>query len=132
MKRTHILTALSLVQVLFLTFHLCDDTLRARAGTPEAMGSTFVAVPVLVFFLYAAWLLAERRSGYIILLVQAVLSIGMPLIHMSGTYGVGGSKPTFFFVWTMFVLAVTGMFSMFLAVDGLRARHGSRDRQELT
>jgi len=120
MKPTRMLTALSLLQVLFMTFHLTDDTLRARPGTVEAMGSTFVAVPVLVFFLYAALLLVQRRSGLIIILVQSVLSIGMPLIHMTGTWGVGGSKPSFFFIWTMFVLAVTGLLATFLAVDGLR------------
>jgi hypothetical protein len=133
MTQNRILAVMSLLQIVFLMLHLTDDTLRARAGTPEAMGSTFVAVPVLVLWLYATLLLAERRSGLILILVLSLFSVGMPVIHMMGTYGVAGNKPegAFRFVFGLFVLAVTGMFSMFLAADGLRARRGSRDRQEL-
>ena len=126
MKPNMTLLLMSLLQVLFMTFHLTDDTLRARPGTVDAMGSTFVAVPVLVLFLYAALLLAERRSGLIIIVVQSVLSIGMPLLHMTGTFGVGGRQPSFFFIWTMYVLEVAGLFSIFLAVDGLRSLRASR------
>jgi len=124
MKQNLILTVMSLLQVLFMTFHLTDDTLRARAGTPEAMGSTFVAVPILVLWLYATLMLAERRSGHVIILVGSLFSVGMPVIHMMGPSGVAGRKPegAYFFVWTLFALAVTGMFSLLLAADGLRSR----------
>lgn len=121
MKQTDILRVVSLLQVLFLTFHLVDDTLRAPRGTPEAWGSTFVAVPVLVLWLYAALFLVERRAGLVILLTLAVSSVGMPIIHMMGSSGVGGRQPAFFFIWTMYVLAVAGLLSLLLAADGLRS-----------
>jgi hypothetical protein len=124
MKRNLTLTVLSVLQVLFLTFHFTDDTLRARPGNLEAMGTTFVAVPLLVLWLYAALFLVERRAGLVILLTLAVSSIGMPILHMMGTYGVGGRQPAFFFIWTMYVLAVAGLLSMLLAVDGLRTGTG--------
>lgn len=138
MKQNPTLTVMSLLQILFMTFHLTDDTLRARAGTPEAMGSTFVAVPILVLWLYATLMFAGRRSGLVIILVGSLLSVGMPVIHMMGPSGVAGRKPegAYFFVWTLFALSVTGMFSLLLAVDGLRSRQGAsrggRNQQELT
>ena len=121
MKHNLTLSVLSLLQVLFLTFHFVDDTLRAPRGTVEAWGSTFVAVPLLVLWLYAALFLVERRAGLVILLTLSVSSIGMSLLHMQGSWGVGGREPAFFFIWTMYVLAVTGLFSLLLAADGLRA-----------
>ncbi len=122
MKQAQILTVLALLQVLFLTFHLTDDTLRAPRGTPEAWGSTFVAVPLLVLWMYAALFLVERRAGLVIVLTLSVSSIGMSLLHMAGSWGIGGRQPAFFFIWTMYVLAVVGLLSIFLAVDGLRTR----------
>jgi hypothetical protein len=64
-----------------MTFHLTSDTLRARAGTPEAGGSTLVLVPVLVLWLYGTLVLAERRSGYVIMLLGSLFALGMPVIH---------------------------------------------------
>ena len=60
MKHLRLLIIMSLLSILFTTFHLTDDTLRARAGTPEAGGSTLVAVPVLVVGCMERWFL---RSG---------------------------------------------------------------------
>ncbi|HYX70488.1 MAG TPA: hypothetical protein VE825_15240 [Terriglobales bacterium] len=138
MRHNLTLTIMSLLQILLMTFHFTDDTLRSRAGTPEAMGSTFIAIPILVLWLYATLKFAERRSGLVIILVGSLLSVGMPVIHMMGPSGVAGRKPesAYFFVWTMFALGVTGMFSLLLAVDGLRSRQGasrsSPSQQELT
>jgi hypothetical protein len=130
MKHNRILTVMSLVQVLFMTFHLTDDTIRARPGSPEAMGTTFVAVPILVFWLYATLLLGERRSGQVIILIGGLISVAMPVIHMMGPSGVARSNPegAYFFIWTLFVLAVTGMFSFLLAADGLRSPRAGQAR----
>ena len=129
MKQNRILVVMSLLQIVFLMLHLTDDTLRAKAGTPEAMGSTFIAVPILVLWLYATLLLVERRSGLVLILVLSVFSVGMPAIHMMGTYGVAGNKPdgAFGFVFGLFVLAVTGLFSALLAADGLRSPRAGRE-----
>ena len=121
-KHNLTLSVLALLQVLFLTFHFVDDTLRAPRGTVEAWGSTFVAVPLLVLWLYAALCLIERRAGLVLVLTLSVSSIGMSLLHMQGSWGIGGRQPDFFFIWTMYVLAVAGLLSIFLAVDGLRSR----------
>ena len=56
-----------------MTLHLTSDTIHAKVGTPEAGGSTLVAVPILVIWLYGTLVLAERRSGYMIMLDGSLL-----------------------------------------------------------
>ena len=124
MKNNVMLTVASLLSILFMTFHLTSDTLRARVGTPEAGGSTLVAVPVLVVWLCGTLVLAERRSGYIIMLVGSLMALGMPVIHVMGAGGVfrgaiAKSSGAFLFVWTLHALGVTGMFSLILSARGL-------------
>ena len=124
MKHNTILTITSLLSILFMTFHLTSDTIHAKIGTPEAGGSTLVAVPILVVWLYGTLVLAERRSGHIIMLVGSLLALGIPVIHVMGAGGVfrgaiAKSSPAFLFVWTFHVLGVTGMFSLILSARGL-------------
>jgi hypothetical protein len=118
------LTISSLLSILFMTFHLTQDTLHARVGTLEAGGSTLVGVPILVVWLFGMLVLAERRSGHIIMLVGSIMAMGMPVIHVMGAAGVFHVDFTkhsgaFWFVWTLYVLGVTGMFSFILSVRGL-------------
>jgi len=124
MKQNLMLTTTSLLTILLITLHLTSDTIHARVGTPEAGGSTLVAVPILVIWLYGTLLLAERRSGYIIMLVGSVIAMGMPVIHVMGAAGIfhgqiARSSPAFLFVWTLHMLVLTGMFLLILSVRGL-------------
>src|SRR5438552_12957015 len=57
------LTITSLLSILFMTLHLTSDTVHAKVGTAQAGGSTLVAVPILVVWLYGTLVLAERRWG---------------------------------------------------------------------
>jgi hypothetical protein len=130
MKNNLMLTITSLLSILLMTLHATSDTLHARAGTPEAGGSTLVGVPILVIWLCGTMLLAERRSGHIIMLLGSLLTMGMPVVHVMSAAGVfhgavaGGSQP-FVFVWTLHALGIAGMFSFILAVRGLWSlRHG--------
>ena len=67
-------------------------------------------------------MLAERRSGYVIILLFSLLELAVPVLHMTGK-GVGGeiakSSGGFFFVWTLIALGVTALFSVILSVRGL-------------
>jgi hypothetical protein len=124
----------SLLSILFVTFHLTSDTLRARFGTPEAGGSTLVMVPVLVIWLCGTLLLPERRSGYIIMLVGSLMALGMPVIHAVGSANIVGrevpsSGAAFLFVWTLHVLGVTGMFSLILSALGLWSMRWGQSRK---
>jgi hypothetical protein len=86
MKNNVMLTIASLLSILFMTFHLTDDIIR---GMAKGGVSNLVAVPILVLWLYGTLVLAERRSGYVIILVGSLLGLAVPAIHMMGK-GVGG------------------------------------------
>jgi hypothetical protein len=116
MKHNVVLTIASLLSILLMTFHLTDDILR---GMSQGGVTIRVAVPTLVVWLYGTLVLAERRSGYVIIFVGSLLASGMPVIHMTGA-GIGRSSG-FFFVWTLIALGVTGLFSLILSVRGLRS-----------
>ena len=124
MKHNAMLTIASLLSILLVTLHLTSDTVHAKLGTPEAGGSTLVAVPILVIWLYGTLVLGERRSGHIIMLVGSLLALLMPVAHVMGGGGVfrgaiARSSPAFLFVWTLHALGVTGMFSLILSVRAL-------------
>ncbi len=123
MKHNRMLVITSLLSILFATFHLTSDTLRARAGTPEAGGSTLVAVPILVIWLYGTLVFGERRLGHVIMLVGSFIALLMPIIHVTagGVFqgAIAGSSGPFVFVWTLHAMGVTGGFSLILSVQGL-------------
>ena len=87
MKRNVMLTIASLLSILFTTFHLTDDIVR---GMEPGTLSNLIAVPILVVWLYGTLVLAERRSGYVIILLGSLLGLVVPVIHMKGA-GVGGA-----------------------------------------
>jgi len=134
MKReTLVLVIASVLSILFMTLHFTGDTIRARAGTLEAGGSTLIAVPILAVWLYGTLLLAERRSGLIIMLVGSLLAIGMPVLHVMFAAGIFNGQlarvaPAFLFVWTLHALGVTGILSLILSVRGLWGMRASRPR----
>src|ERR1700720_4309257 len=122
MKDSVMLTITSLLLVLLLTFHLADDI--ARGFEPGGLSNLVVTVLVSVVWLYGTLVLAERRSGYVIILLGSLLSLVVPIIHMKGkgvgvASGIANSSGHFFFVWTLLALGVIGLFSVILSVRGL-------------
>ena len=119
MKHNVMLTITSLLSILFFTFHLADDIVR---GFEKGGVSNLTAVPIFVVWLYGTLVLAERRSGYVIILLGSLLALAVPVIHMTGN-GVGGelakSSGAFFFIWTIIALGVTALFSVILSAHGL-------------
>jgi hypothetical protein len=119
MKDKVMLIIASLLSILFMTFHLADDIVR---GMEPGTLSDLIAVPILVVWLYGTLVLAERRSGYVIVLLGSLLGSLVPVIHMKGA-GVGGaiakSNGAFFFIWTLIALGVTALFSVILSARGL-------------
>ena len=121
MKQTGFLTAASLLSIVLMTFHMADDIIFKMS--PAGL------VNMLVMLIFAVWLygtlaLAERRAGYIIVLLGSILGVIVPYVHMRGTSGVmggaiGRSSESFFFVWTLLALGTTAMFSFFLAARAL-------------
>lgn len=121
MKQSSLLTITSLLTLLFLSLHHADDVVR---GFAPGKFSNLIVIGFMVLWLYATTLvMAERRSGYILILVLCLLGAGIPVIHMSGAGMSGGrianSKGAFFFVWTLIVIGSTGLFSVLLAAREL-------------
>jgi hypothetical protein len=119
MKRNVMLTIASLLSILFMTFHITDDIVR---GMEQGTLSNLIAVPILVVWLYGTLVLAERKSGYVIILLGSLLGLLVPVIHMKGS-GVGGaiakSSGAFLFIWTLLALGVSALFSVILSARGL-------------
>ena len=121
MKQSSMLTIASLLSVLFFTLHLADDI---RRGMEPGTLTNLTAVPIFVFWLYGTLVLAERRSGYIITLLGGLFALLVPLAHMRGKgVGINSNIPKFsghfFFVWVLFAIGVTGLFSVILSARGL-------------
>jgi len=121
LKRNDMLTIASLLSVLFVTLHTADDIVR---GMEPGTLFDLIAVPILVVWLYGTLVLAERRSGYVIILLGSLLGLLVPVIHMKGkgvgvASGIANSSGGFFFVWTLIALGVTALFSIVLSARGL-------------
>ena len=119
MKQSAILVITSLLSILLTMIHLADDI--ARGFSPRGLTNL---TPVLFWavWAYGTLVLAERRSGYIIVLVASLLASGLPVIHMTGRSGViAGAKSAggFFFALTLFVLGATAILSVILSARGL-------------
>jgi hypothetical protein len=120
MKHNTTLTITSLLTILFLIFHMTDDFLREGGLAVRGTGN-LVVIPVLAFLLYGTLVLAERKSGYIIMLIIGLAGLGMPIIHMALARNVianelARARGDYLFVWTLLALGVTGLFSLILSV----------------
>jgi hypothetical protein len=123
-KPSVLLTTASLLSILLCTFHLADDIVH---GWEPGTLRNLYALPILVVWLYGTLLLRERPSGYIVMLLGSLVSLGIPAIHMSGR-GIGIASRVantgghHFFVWTLITLGVSGLFSLLLSAQGLWRR----------
>ena len=117
MKENAILVVMSLLSLLLLTLHVTDDIVR---GISEAESSN-TALVVLVILLYGTLVLAQRRSGHVIMLLVGLMAAGMPVLHMRGAHypEIARSAGGFFFVWTLWALGATGGVTIILSVRGL-------------
>lgn len=130
MKHHTMLIIASLLSILLLVFHFTDDILR-EGGMAVRGASNLVAVPILFAWLYGTLVLAERRSGYIIMLVGSLIGMGMPVLHMVlartvVTNEIARARGDYFFVWTLLALGVIGLFSFILSVRGLWSRRWAK------
>jgi hypothetical protein len=117
MKQNAILVVTSLLSILLLTLHITDDIVR---GISKAESSN-TALIVLVVLLYGTLVLAERRSGHVIMLLVGLLAAAMPVMHMRGTHypDIAKSPGGVFFVWGLWALGGLGGLTAVLSVRGL-------------
>jgi hypothetical protein len=131
MKQSVLWTIASVLSVLFCSLHLADDIIR---GFEKGGLSNLFAVPIMVTWLYGTLVLAERRSGYIIVLLASILGAGIPVIHFQAAGGVAHgeiakSSGAFFFVWTLLALGACAVFSFILSAHGLWKLQRGRSRK---
>ena len=122
MKHDTTLTVTSLLSILLLSIHVSQDVVR---GADQWGRQSLIGVLILVVLLYGTLVLAERRSGRIIMLLGGLLAAAMPVIHSKVNLAKSG---TFFFIWTLFALGALGTLSVILALRGL-IKHESPDRR---
>ena len=132
MKHRVMLIIASLLSILLLTFHFTDDILR-EGGMSVRGAWNLIAVLILFVLLYGTLVLAERRSGYIIMLIGGLFGLGMPVIHMVLARTVvanelARARGDYFFVWTLLAVGVTGLFSFVLSARGLWSRQWGQPR----
>jgi len=123
MKHNVMLTIASLLSILLMTFHLTDDFLR-EGGLAVRGAWNLIAVLILFVWLYGTLVLAERRSGYIIMLLGSLFGSGMPVLHMILARTVvaneiARARGDYFFVWTLLAIGVSSLFSLVLSARGL-------------
>ena len=121
MKQNDLLSATSMLSVFLLALHISQDIVFGfdRAGLNHLVG-----VAILLVIACGAMLLRERRSGKLIMLLGGVMAAGMLPLHMRN-----GLRPEFLekdgallFIWTLYLLGVTGAFTVILAVQALGTR----------
>ena len=119
MKHQVTLKITSLLSILLFSLHLADDIVR---GFEPGDLSNYPGILILAVWLYATLVLAERRSGDVILFLASLLGSAVPVLHMKGA-GVGGKIATssggLLFIWTLLALGVTSLLSLILAARGL-------------
>jgi hypothetical protein len=120
-KHKVMLTVTSLLSILLFSLHWADEVARGiEPGTISASGGLLI----LFVWLCGTLVLAERRSGLVLILLGAILASGVPVLHMQGKGLVGGriaanSSGALFWVWTLIALGASGMISVVLSVHGL-------------
>jgi hypothetical protein len=120
-KQNDLLSVTSVLSVLLLALHISQDIVFDfdRAGLNHLVG-----VAILLVVTCGAVLLRERTSGKVIMLLGGLMALGMLPLHMRN-----GFRPEFLakdgallFTWTLYVLGVTGGFSIILAIQALFGR----------
>src|SRR5262245_17989820 len=130
MKDNVTLTVTSLLTLLFLTFHLSDEITR---GMEPGKLNMVIPIIVLAVWMYGALALSGRRSGYIIMLLGAIIGMGVPIVHMAAaglvSMRIANSRNAFFWVWQNFTLGVISACSLILAARGLWSLPWRRSRR---
>lgn len=115
-------TIMSLLSILFFSFHWADEVARGlEPGTVTAVWGLLI----LATWLSATLVFPERRWGRVIILLGSIIASAVPVLHMRGRglvlgrYGTTNAHAVFFWVWTNVALGVSGMSSLVLSVREL-------------
>lgn len=116
------LVVVSLATAALLPFHVAGDVAR---GFDRGGPGLLIVVAIVLTLAVGALVLAERRTGHVIMLLGGVGALAMPIIHRNNgfTPAVAASPGGLAFQWTLMALGVTGGLALVLSVRALwRAR----------
>lgn len=115
MKPNALLSIASLLLILLMTFHITDDIVR---GISPAGADNLGGVVIFLMWIIGPVLLAERRVGWVIMLLGGLFAAAMPVMHMRGVGypAIAKSSGGFFFVWTLFAVGTLGALTVILAI----------------
>jgi membrane protein CcdC involved in cytochrome C biogenesis len=115
MKENAVLTTTSLLSIVFTTIHQAVDIFHGQDANASSVASV---VLIMVVWMYGTLVLAERRSGYVIILLGSLVGMVVLGVHMSDSR-LANSAGGLFFVVILLALGVTSAFSAILAMRGL-------------
>jgi hypothetical protein len=117
--KSNTLSIVSLITIILLPLHVEGDV--ALGFDKGGAAFVYIVLPVMLLIACGALLLAERRSGHVIMFLGGIVGLGMPIIHRNNgfTATVAQSPGGLLFMWTLFALGVTGGLAMILSVRGL-------------
>jgi uncharacterized membrane protein YjgN (DUF898 family) len=127
MKPNALLTITSLLSIVLMTLHVTDDI---RRGLSPAGAENIFGVVIFVVWLFGTLALAERRWGYVLMLLGGLFAAAMPVLHMTGARyaAIAKSSGGFFFVWTLLAVGVTGSFAVILSARALWVLRSGKPR----
>jgi hypothetical protein len=120
MKHDRILLVTSLLSILLVLFHVSDDIVR---GIDPGGFKQIQTILTMSVWMYGTLALAGRRSGYIVMLLGALLGSLVSIAHMRGVGMVGGrianTDGMLLWVFPQLLLGVTASISVVLAAQAL-------------
>ena len=116
MNKILLLTVAALLSIVLLVLHVVDDIVR---GFDSAGLQNMIGIVVVAGLLYGTLVLRERLAGIVMMLVVSIFAAGMPVIHLRSARinEIAQSSGGFFFITTLWVLGVVGIFGIILAIQ---------------
>ena len=116
MNKTILLTVATLLSIVLLVLHVVDDIVR---GFDSAGLQNMIGIAVTAVLLYGTLVLRDRLAGLIMMLLVYIFAAGMPIIHLRSARinEIAQSSGGFFFIATLWMLGVVGIFGIILAIQ---------------
>src|SRR5262245_13630066 len=118
MKPSVLRIVTSVLSVVLFAVHWTDDVVR---GISPFNAYSVGGVAILVVWAYGTLVFAERRAGYVTMLLGGIFGTLIPIVHWQGKRinEVAQASGGWSFCFVLIMLAVTSAFGAILAVHGL-------------
>ena len=116
MEKIRLLVVTALLSIFLLILHVVDDIVR---GFDSAGLQNMIGIVVTAVLLYGTLVLRDRLAGLIMMLLISIFASGMPVIHLRSARinEIAQANGGYFFITTLWVLGVIGIFGIILSVQ---------------